>query len=228
MAKQLHYFERKIHVMKKLLILSIVGIISLSSCNWHRIHGNGSIKTESRDIPAFEAVTCDGSYEVQINCQAQQSLSIETDENLLPLVKTEVHNKTLHIYTKGILLPSNRIRIAASIPNINAFTTNGSTEGDINNISNDELDISINGSGKLHLNGKSGNVDFHTSGSSKIDATSLVSENSHIQINGSGNIQVYATNSINVQINGSGTVKYKGDAKSVNQQINGSGRIIKE
>ena len=214
--------------MKKLLLLSFVSILTLSSCNWHRIHGNGSIKTESRDIPTFEAVTCDGSYEVQIDCQAKQSLSIETDENLLPLIKTEVHNKTLHIYTKGFLLPSNRIRIAASVQNIKDFTSNGSTEGDINNINNNDLDIGINGSGKLHLNGKSGNVDFHTSGSSKIDATSLISENSHIQINGSGNIQVYATNSIDVQINGSGTVKYKGHAKNVNQQINGSGRIIKE
>ena len=209
-------------------MLSLVSIMAFSSCNWHRIHGNGTIKSESRDVPAFEAITCDGGYEGQIDCQAKQSLTIETDENLLPLVKTEVHNKTLHIYTKGFLLPSNRIRIAASVPNINGFTSNGSTEGDINNINNDDLDISINGSGKLHLNGKSGNVDFHTSGSSKIDAGSLISENSHIQINGSGNIQVFATNSINVQINGSGTVKYKGDAKSVNQQINGSGRIIKE
>ncbi len=214
--------------MNKLLILSFAGIITLSSCNWHRIHGNGTIKSESRDVPAFEAITCDGGYEVQIDCQAKQLLTVETDENLLPNVKTEVHNKTLHIYTKGFLLPSNRIRIAVSVPNITGFTTNGSTEGDINNINNDNLDISINGSGKLHLNGKSGSVDFHTSGSSKIDATSLISENSHIQINGSGNIQVYATNSIDVQINGSGTVKYKGDAKNVNQQINGSGRIIKE
>jgi hypothetical protein len=214
--------------MKKLLMLSFIGIVTLSSCNWHRIRGNGSIKTEPRDIPAFEAITCDGSYEVQIDCQAKQSLTIEADENLLPLIKTEVHNKTLRIYTKGFLLPSNRIRIAVSIPNITGFTTNGSTDGDINNINNNDLDISINGSGKLRLNGKSGSVDFHTSGSSKIDAISLISENSHIQINGSGNIQVYATNSIDVQINGSGTVKYKGDAKNVNQQINGSGRIIKE
>lgn len=214
--------------MKKLLMLSLICIMALSACNWHRIHGNGTIKSESRDVPAFKAITCDGGYEVQIDCQAKQSLTIETDENLLPSIKTEVHNNTLHIYTKGFLLPSNRIRIAVSVPNINAFTANGSTEGDVNNINNNDLDIGINGSGKLHLNGKSDNVDFHTSGSSKIDATSLISENSHIQINGSGNIQVYVTNSIDVQINGSGTVKYKGDAKNVNQQINGSGRIIKE
>ncbi|MGD1046185.1 MAG: head GIN domain-containing protein [Bacteroidota bacterium] len=214
--------------MKKLLLIFLISIFALTSCNWHRIRGNGSIKTETRDVAAFEAMTCDGGYEVQIDCQGKQSLAIETDENLLPLIKTEVHNKTLHIDTKGILSPTQRIRIAVSIPNITAFYSNGSTDGDINNINNSALDIDIHGSGKLRLNGKSGTVKINTSGSSKIDATSLISENSDIQINGSGNIQVYATNSLDVQINGSGIVKYRGDPKSLNQQINGSGRIVRE
>jgi len=181
-----------------------------------------------RDVAAFEAITCDGGYEVKIDCQQKQSLAIETDVNLLPLVKTEVHNNTLHIYTKGILFPTHRIRIAVSVPNITEFTLNGSTDGDINNINNSTFDIGIHGSGKLHLNGKSGTVHINTSGSSKVDAALLISENTDIQINGSGDIQVYATNSIGVQINGSGTVKYKGEPKSVNQQINGSGRIVRE
>ena len=214
--------------MKKLLLLSLLSVLSLSSCNWHRIHGNGSMKTEMRDVPEFEAITCDGSYEVQIDCQAKQSLSIETDENLLPYVKTEVHGKTLHIYTKGMLLPTNRIRVVAAVQNISEFTSHGSTDGDINNVNNTSLEIGINGSGKLHLNGKSDEVKINVSGSSKIDALSLISESSRIQINGSGHIEVYAANSIDVQINGSGTVKYKGEPKSVNQQINGSGKIMKE
>jgi hypothetical protein len=214
--------------MKKLLLISLISIFTLTSCNWHRVRGNGSIKSEARDVSAFEAITCDGAYEVQIDCQQKQSLAIETDENLLPLVKTEVHNKTLHIDTKGMLLPTNRIRITVSVPNISEFKANGSAEGDINNVSNNELDVAIHGSGKLRMNGKSDRVHITVSGSGKIDAMSLISENSDIQINGSGNIQVYATNSIDVQINGSGKVNYKGEAKSVNQQINGSGRIVRE
>lgn len=189
--------------MKKLIVISLISIFTLASCNWHRIRGNGSIKTETRDVAAFEAVTCDGGYEVQIDCQQKQSLTIETDENLLPLVKTEVHNNKLRVYTKGILFPTNRIRIAVSIPNITEFTSNGSVDGDINKINNSALDIDIRGSGKLHMNGKSGTVKISASGSSKIDAASLISENSDIQINGSGNIRVYATNSIDLQINGS-------------------------
>jgi hypothetical protein len=214
--------------MKRLLLISLISIFALTSCNWRRIHGNGSTKTETRDVAAFDAITCDGGYEVQINCQEKQSLSIETDENLLPLIKTEVHGNMLHIDTKGNLFPTKKIRITVSVPNITEFTSNGSTDGNINNLNNSGLDINIHGSGNLHLDGKSGTVHINTSGSSKIDAISLVSENSDIQINGSGNIQVYATNSLDVQINGSGTVKYKGEPRNVNRQINGSGKIERE
>jgi flagellar basal body rod protein FlgF len=199
-----------------------------SGCHWHRIHGNGSIKTETRDVPAFDAISLDGGYQVQIDCQAKQSLAITTDENLLPLVKTEVRNNVLHVFTKGFTLPSDGMRLVVSLPNLTEFTSSGSSQGDINNINNSALEIEINGSGKLRLNGKSGDVKIHTSGSSKIDATALISEDSNVQINGSGHIQVYATNSVDVQINGSGTVRYKGDPKSVNQQINGSGTVRKE
>ena len=209
-------------------MLSLISMITLSSCNWHKIHGNGLIKTETREVSAFEFISCDGSYEVQINCQEKQSLTIETDENLLPNIKTEVHNNTLRIYTKGFLLPSDKIRIKISIPNIEGFTANGSVDGNINNINNKSLDVNINGSGKLFLNGKSDKVDLNVSGYSKIDAGSVISDNVHIQINGSGNIKVYATNSIDVQINGTGTVRYKGEPKNVNQQINGSGSIGKD
>jgi hypothetical protein len=214
--------------MKKIFILCFMSVFAFSSCNWHRIHGNGVMKTETRDVPAFETITCEGSYDVQIDCQEKQSLAIETDENLLPLVKTEVHGKTLRIYSKGHLLPTNKIRVVAAVPNLSEFTSNGSINGDINNVNNNSLEIGIHGSGKLHLNGKSAEVRINVSGSSKIDAISLISESSRIQINGSGHIEVYATSSIDVQINGSGTVKYKGEPKSVNQQINGSGKIMRE
>ena len=215
-------------IMKKLLVISLVGLLAIASCNCNRIRGNGSIKTETRDVAAFESITCDGGYEVHINCQAKQSLAIETDENLLPLVATEVNNNKLHISSKGNLAPTKRICITVSVPNITEFTSNGSAHGEINNINNSALNIGISGSGKLQLNGKSGTVNINISGSAKIDAMSLISENSDIKISGSGNIKVYATNSVNVQISGSGTVKYKGEPKSVNQQISGSGRIEKE
>jgi hypothetical protein len=214
--------------MKRMLVIFVSCFFMLVSCNWHRIHGNGSIRSDDRNAATFDGISIDGGYEVQINCQEKQSVKIETDENLLSHIKTEVKNNVLHIETEGNLSPTKGIKVRISIPDISEFTVNGSAEGNINKISNQKLDLVVHGSSKLNMEGKSNNLNISIHGSSKIDATTLVSENSKIEINGSGNIHVNATNSIDVHINGSGTVKYKGEPKDVKQQINGSGKIEKE
>jgi hypothetical protein len=186
------------------------------------------LRTESRDLPAFEAIACDGAYEIQVECQEKQALTIDTDENLLPLIKTEVSNNSLHIFTDGNLAPSKEIRILISLQNLSELTINGSAGGDIDKINNKALTLKVHGSSKLKFSGKTGQIKIDISGSSKIDAASLVSEDAKIQINGSGNIKVNASETIDAQINGSGTIKYKGEPKHINQEINGSGSIVKD
>ncbi len=214
--------------MKYLTIISFTCILALCSCMGHKVRGNGILRTETRDIPTFETMICEGSYEVQIECQAKQALTIDADENLLPLIKTEVKNNTLRIYTEENLQPSKEIKIMASVENLSEFTIHGSAHGNVSNVNNNVLDVEVNGSSKLHFNGKTAQLKIIISGSSKIDATSLVAQDAKVRINGSGDIHVWAVNSIDGLIHGSGTIKYSGNPINVTQEINGSGTISKE
>ena len=214
--------------MKYLTIISFTCIFALCSCMGHKVRGSGILRTETRDLPTFETITCEGSYEVQIECQAKQALTIDADENLLPLIKTEVKNNALRIYTEGNLQPSKEIKIIASVENLSEFTIHGSAHGDVSNVNNNVLAVEVNGSSKLHFNGKTTQLKITISGSSNIDATSLVAEDAKVRINGSGDIHVWAVNSVDGKIHGSGNVKYSGNPINVTQEINGSGTISKE
>jgi len=214
--------------MKYLTIISFTCVFALCSCIGHKVQGNGMLRTETRDVPTFETITCDGSYEMEIECQAKQALTIDADENLLPLIKTEVKNNALRIYTEENLQPSKGIKIIASVENLSAFTVHGSALGDVHNINNNALSVEVNGSSKLHFNGKTTQLKITISGSSNIDATSLVAEDAKVRINGSGDIHVWAVNSVDGKIHGSGNVKYSGNPINVTQEINGSGTISKE
>ena len=61
------------------------------------IKGSGTIKTEKRELGAFTSVETTGAYEIQITCQQRQSLEIEGDDNILPIIRTEVRDGVLHI-----------------------------------------------------------------------------------------------------------------------------------
>ena len=196
--------------------------------SWTRVQGNGTIKADIREIPAFESIVCDGGYDVHITCQAQQSIAIESDENLMPFIRTEVSGKTLRIYTKEELSPSRGISITIAVPHLEEFTVNGSAEGDIQNIGPDSFALSINGSSQLRLDGSADKVKIHISGSGKIDADSLNTGEARMHIEGSGTIQCRVMNSLDARIDGSGTIKYHGEPKTIHQSVNGSGSIEKE
>jgi hypothetical protein len=214
--------------MKKLTINILICALILCSCTGRKIRGNGILRTETRDLPAFEAMACDGAYEIIVEYQAKQGFTLDADENLLPLIKTEVKNNSLHIYTEGNLQPSKEIRILAGIPKLSEFLVQGSVQGEIRSIDSSAFILDVKGSSKLNLSGKTAELKINISGSSNIDASSLLAEKAKVRIYGSGDIHVYTTNTLDAQINGSGTIKYTGNPSNVTQGINGSGKIEKE
>jgi hypothetical protein len=209
-------------------IILLALVLLLCSCTGHKIRGSGILRTETRDLPTFENMRFEGSYDIQIDSQEKQALTIDADENLLPLIKTEVTNNSLRVYSDDNLQPSKEIKIIAAVGNLAELTVHGSVHGDINKIQNHSLSVEVNGSSKLQMNGKTEQLKIDISGSSSIDATALVAENAKVRINGSGNIHVQAVNTVDGQINGSGTIKYKGEPRNIHQEINGSGNISKE
>ncbi len=213
--------------MKKILAVSLVCLFTLCSCFGPRVRGNGTIKTETRDLSSFESIVCDGGYDIQITCGAQQSVAIESDENLLPLIRTEVSGNELHIDTKKNLSPSDGIKIVISVPRLNDFTTDGSTKGNIQNISADDFHFTVNGSSHVILSGAADKLRVVINGSGNVKADSLKVQDANINIEGSGDVRCNVLSSLNVHINGSGSVKYLGEPKHIDQSINGSGSIRK-
>ncbi len=68
-----------------------------------KVKGSGNVVTESRDISDFKGVDVSGVFQVEITAQKDFSVEIEADDNLMPLIKTEVRNGVLHLETEGSL-----------------------------------------------------------------------------------------------------------------------------
>ena len=80
-----------------LLLLVACGLV-LSGCKFHRgIAGSGVRKTEKRDLKSFNAIDTTGAYEIDATCQRPASFEIEADDNILPLIKTEVRDGILFV-----------------------------------------------------------------------------------------------------------------------------------
>src|SRR5260221_13662487 len=78
--------------------LALMLLLLLSACI-HGVRGSGVRKTEQRDLPAFNAIDTSGAFEVEVVCQKPASFEIEADDNIVPLVQTEVRGGVLHVIT---------------------------------------------------------------------------------------------------------------------------------
>jgi hypothetical protein len=229
------------------LLFSGCGFVNIVvGSNQNTVRGSGKIATETRTVSNFNQVSLLGSGDLTIQSGEHESLTIEAEDNILPLIRSEVKGSRLELGFKPntSVDHSRPIHFTLVVKNLTAVTLEGSGNVTNSSLNTDHLDLSILGSGnmrfenlkaqalKLDLVG-SGNVDVagevqsqqvSIPGSGSYRANDLNSQTAQVSILGSGEANLWAEKSLDIEIAGSGSVKYYGSPQ-VTQKITGSGNV---
>ena len=209
---------------------------------------SGNVKTETRDVTGFTGISLSLPAKVTIKQGNKEGLTIEADDNFLPLIETVVERGELRIrpIEKNMNFKgrSMKLNITVDAINIESLSVSGSGDiiaaqlnsptlktsiagsGDVNikALTADSVKASIAGSGDLNLGGSAKEFEASIAGSGTVQADRLKAKSVSLKIAGSGDATVWATDTMKLSIAGSGDVKYWGDAK-VTQSVAGSGSI---
>ena len=229
-----------------LLLLLLAVILSVTACNLNAIRGSGNLVTETRDVSAFDGIALSGSGEVIITQGEAESLTIETDDNVMEHIKAEVSGGTLNLgFKEGINLVSpTRLVFTVEVDDLKSVSVAGSGDIESDMIVTDRFDASvggsgnvlipeltadtvearIGGSGEIDLGGEAADQTVNIGGSGNFRGGDLRGETVKVSIGGSGNATVWATESLDANISGSGSVRYYG-SPSVNSSSSGSGSV---
>jgi len=112
--------------VKKILLLMV--FISLAAgCHkmHHEISGSGKILKEARSIGSFSSISTEGAFDVEVVCQKPASLEVEGDDNILPLITTEVSNNVLHIKSLRGYSVRQPVVVRISVPDLQGITSLG-------------------------------------------------------------------------------------------------------
>lgn len=230
--------------MKKLFTLFAVAFL-VQSCGMEQ--GNGNIIEEERTVGTFNELVASGSIDVALVSGKDVSVKVISDENIAPLVVTEVKDGILNIhFKKGERIGKNSTQVVVSFPTLNTITSSGSgnitCNGAIENnqtlevkssgsgnvqleVNTPALKVNGSGSGDFHLAGLVRDADLNINGSGDIDAENLLAESAEVKTTGSGNIKVHASNSLKAVITGSGNILYWGNPSLNEVKVSGSGTI---
>src|ERR1051325_7332328 len=100
----------KTPLLPRLAISLALTAIILPACSWRGLRGNGVITTENRTVSKFVNVEAGGAYIIEWSSGAP-SLSITTDQNLLPHIQTSVNGDKLKIRSDQQLAPTKHINV---------------------------------------------------------------------------------------------------------------------
>lgn len=224
--------------MKKLgfavsLLALTVGLIFAPGCNLGNLNlggkrGSGTPKTEQRNVAGFKKVEADGAINVEIAAQKGFSVSIEADDNLLPLIKTEVSGDTLKIYSEDRISPKTEIKAKISMPEIEGLDVSGASSGNVSNVNSDSLNLEASGASKIKIDGKVKDLKGEASGASSIDAENLAAENADVNASGASSAIVSATGELRADASGASKIFYTGEPKNIKQNSSGASSISKK
>lgn len=211
-----------------LILVCIVLAVALSGCSIKGIKGSGNRKTEKRDLPAFKAIDTTGAYGVQVLCQKPAGFEIEADDNILPLIKTEVRDGVLYVNSEQRYNSEKAVALRLSLPELISISSRGAGDITIQDAASDDLKIESTGAASIKATGKVKTSTISSTGAGDIDASRLQAEKVKVTVTGAASVSVYASGQLDVNVSGAGSVSYSGNPKTVNKSVSGLGSVNKK
>ena len=222
-------------------------LLLVSACGFIPTRGSGDLITETREVSGFDAVEFSGAGDVEIIQDGTESITIETDDDVMEHVTTEVRGGTLVVgfdFDGPTSIMPTEMNVTLHVSELSEINASGAWEvtcasletGDlqigisgagsvrIDALTADELTAEISGAGEMDIAGQVSAQHISLSGAGKYHAGDLQSETAEIGISGAGEATLWVTESLDVEVSGAGQVDYYG-SPTVSFDQSGAGDV---
>jgi hypothetical protein len=212
-----------------LLLAALTVAASTSSCKGASadgIQGSGTVKADKRAVSGFTQVVINGPGDATIARTGSDSLVVEADDNLLPVLTSTVAGGRLTLGPKEAIRSSKMIHYAITVKDLTGVEVSGAGKVSITGVDTDRFKVVLNGAGALTASGRAQSQDVELSGAGAYDASQLASKSAKVEMSGAGAGTVQVSDALDVRISGVGSLEYIGDPK-VTKSVTGIGSVHK-
>jgi hypothetical protein len=210
------------------------------------VDGSGNAVDQPRVVGPFRGLVVNGPVDVRLKAGNAQRVVVHADDNIVPLIQTQVVDDKLVVdvmagasfrtrsrmyaevtfreLSSVLIKGSGDVRADRIVTPIFETTIRGSGDVVIDALESDAVALSISGSGDFTAAGRAPKLGVVIVGSGDVRADKLEAQDVAVRIRGSGDVRVHATNTLQVDIAGSGDVRYRGEP-TVTKKVAGSGDV---
>lgn len=245
-------------LVKPLRLLPLVGLVAFAvlvtaACSEisldlgsKRVSGGGDIVTETRGVAGFDRVVLAGEGKVLVTAGTDDSLSIETDDNLLAYIESEVSGSKLILSTRDgyDIEPSHDVVYRVTVADLRGIELLGAGSIRVDGVATGDLDIRLAGAGTievLDIDGSRLDVDLPGAGSITVAgevveqtvtlpgagsyrAGDLRSRIASVEATGVGGATVWVTADLTITTSGVGAISYYG-SPTLDEHVTGVASI---
>jgi hypothetical protein len=198
------------------------------SMNVGGVSGSGNVVTDKRDLAGFNAIDVGGIFKVEITAQKDYSVEVVADDNLQPIIKTEMDGDVLRIKADKHIKSHEPILVRISAPDIENIEATGASNVNVSNIKNAVLGIDTSGASKVSLQGETERLNIEVSGASNINAEGLKADNARVDASGASKVSVFAVSDLWADASGASKVVYTGTPKNFTNKTSGASSITQK
>jgi len=215
--------------MKKIALVLLLTSFAAACAHgpFNQVRGSGNRQKQTREVPPFTSISTEGAFEIKIVSQKPLALDIEGDDNILPLISTDVSGSVLYIKNQRGYSVSEPIKIAISVPNLEGVSSSGAGRLEVTGLKNERFEIDVNGAPAIEVSGETNLLKIKANGAGKIDTHRLRAATADVNSNGVSKIALYARDQLDVVVSGPSNVTYEGNPV-VNKTVNGPGSVQKK
>ena len=214
--------------MKKFaLLLFLIALGAACHGIHHGVLGSGKLLKEKRSVDSFNSISTEGAFDIEVVCQKPQEVEISGDDNILPLVSTEVSNNVLHVRSLRNYSTSEPLTLRISAPDLVGIHSSGAGTIEVSGLKNDRFEIDVNGAPTIKASGETKDLKIDANGAGKIDTHKLRAARVEVDSKGVSGVEVYAAEQLDVTVSGPSHVIYRGNAV-VNKTVHGPGSVEKK
>jgi hypothetical protein len=230
--------------LRRLLSIALLAVTGAACSVIIGERGSGDVITETREVSGFDGVDLAGEGRVEIEFGDTESLVIEAEDNLMPLLTSDIEGGTLVLGTTENIDPTEDVVYAVTVIGLDHIRLSGSgdilapdAEGSsitveltgsgsvfLTDLDLDVVEGEISGSGDIELSGVAARLDASIPGSGTLNAEALSVDQANVSISGSGDAVVNVSDRLVADIGGSGSIEYLGNP-TVESNVSGSGSI---
>src|ERR1051325_8799924 len=165
-----------------------MSVLSLFALALLEVTGSGNVVDQSRSVGDFSSVPVASGIQAKIEQGRTGTISLRGDDNILPLVKTDVSGDTLEIGFERMtsIRTRNPSTVTIRMPRADGLGASGGSSIDASVPAGDSLKLEASGGGHIRLSAavRPQKVTISASGGAVIDVSSVDSDSARIE--GSG------------------------------------------